>query len=373
MKKIKIYLNYPYDKSGKKLIVLPVVQCLYDYFSKQNNFEVVETIDDIDIFFFFAGGALREFNRYHKFLIKNLEKFGQYIPKFLAKKYMLPNITAEQILKEAKRKNKSMKVIHRLDDRYFYLCKAYGNEKTIINVNKYADATVYQSKYCQTLYEGILPETIFGKLQKLNCTQRYFIYNGTDTNIFSPNGDKVSLKGNINICHIAATGMPRKGLSMVLAIAEILKNNKNIHFYLIGNQNNDPLSGHFINSLENVTHLPFIDDRYEMAKYMRSMDLLLFPSIDDCSPNTVIEAMASGLPVLADASGGVPELIHKDDGLKGGLFIDKENPIFNLKIILENHASFKKNALEIVNKYHTLEIMCNNYKNLIYKLLDMDK
>ena len=103
------------------------------------------------------------------------------------------------------------------------------------------------------------------------------------------------------------------------------------------------------------------------------MDLLLFPSIDDCSPNTVIEAMASGLPVLADASGGVPELIHKDDGLKGGLFIDKENPIFNLKIILENHASFKKNALEIVNKYHTLEIMCNNYKNLIYKLLDMDK
>ena len=273
MKKIKIYLNYPYDKSGKKLIVLPVVQCLYDYFSKQNNFEVVETIDDIDIFFFFAGGPLREFNRYHKFLIKNLEKFGQYIPKFLAKKYMLPNITAEQILKEAKRKNKSMKVIHRLDDRYFYLCKAYGNEKTIINVNKYADATVYQSKYCQTLYEGILPETIFGKLQKLNCTQRYFIYNGTDTNIFSPNGDKVSLKGNINICHIAATGMPRKGLSMVLAIAEILKNNKNIHFYLIGNQNNDPLSGHFINSFENVTHLHFIDDRYEMAKYMRSMDL----------------------------------------------------------------------------------------------------
>ena len=85
MKKIKIYLNYPYDKSGKKLIVLPVVQCLYDYFSKQNNFEVVETIDDIDIFFFFAGGPLREFNRYHKFLIQNLEKFGQYIPKFLAK------------------------------------------------------------------------------------------------------------------------------------------------------------------------------------------------------------------------------------------------------------------------------------------------
>jgi glycosyltransferase involved in cell wall biosynthesis len=42
---------------------------------------------------------------------------------------------------------------------------------------------------------------------------------------------------------------------------------------------------------------------------MRSADLLFFPSEEEPCPNTPIEAMASGLPVLYHPSGGTPELV----------------------------------------------------------------
>jgi glycosyltransferase involved in cell wall biosynthesis len=49
-------------------------------------------------------------------------------------------------------------------------------------------------------------------------------------------------------------------------------------------------------------------DAYIMLKYM------------DASPNVVIEAMASGLPVIYSATGGVPELVGQDCGV--GIFLE---------------------------------------------------
>lgn len=46
-----------------------------------------------------------------------------------------------------------------------------------------------------------------------------------------------------------------------------------------------------------------------VLSYIRQADLLVFPSIADGSPNKVIEGMASGVPVIATAVGGIPELI----------------------------------------------------------------
>ena len=48
---------------------------------------------------------------------------------------------------------------------------------------------------------------------------------------------------------------------------------------------------------------------------MRSADLLLHPKYNDPCPTVVLEAMASGLPVVYSASGGVPELVGEDAGV----------------------------------------------------------
>jgi glycosyltransferase involved in cell wall biosynthesis len=53
----------------------------------------------------------------------------------------------------------------------------------------------------------------------------------------------------------------------------------------------------------------------DVARLMRKADLFILTSIWDSNPCVVIEALASGLPIVATAVGGVPELIGDENGL----------------------------------------------------------
>jgi len=56
-------------------------------------------------------------------------------------------------------------------------------------------------------------------------------------------------------------------------------------------------------------------DRENVPELLRMMDIFLLPSLAEGISNTVLEAMASRLPVIATRTGGTPELI--DDGENG--------------------------------------------------------
>ncbi len=62
-----------------------------------------------------------------------------------------------------------------------------------------------------------------------------------------------------------------------------------------------------------IVWLGFRDD---VADLLRMSDLLVLPSVDEPFGRVIIEAMAVGLPVVATASGGVPEIVvDKETGL----------------------------------------------------------
>jgi glycosyltransferase involved in cell wall biosynthesis len=58
--------------------------------------------------------------------------------------------------------------------------------------------------------------------------------------------------------------------------------------------------------------------RQDALRYLRNMDVFAFTSLHDGCPNTVLEAMLAGIPIVATRSGAVPELI--EDG-KHGLLV----------------------------------------------------
>lgn len=62
----------------------------------------------------------------------------------------------------------------------------------------------------------------------------------------------------------------------------------------------------------------FAGDRSDVPDLLRAMDLFVLPSLAEGISNTVLEAMATGLPVVATHTGGNPELV--EEGVTGRLF-----------------------------------------------------
>lgn len=68
--------------------------------------------------------------------------------------------------------------------------------------------------------------------------------------------------------------------------------------------------------LQDVVNFTGKTSHEQMAALYRQADLLLNPSLADNMPNSVLEAWASGVPVVSTRVGGIPYLIHEgEDGL----------------------------------------------------------
>jgi glycosyltransferase involved in cell wall biosynthesis len=59
----------------------------------------------------------------------------------------------------------------------------------------------------------------------------------------------------------------------------------------------------------------FLGTRGDLREVYGGLDILALPSLEEGSPNVLLEAMAAGLPVVATSVGGVPEIVQ--DGRTG--------------------------------------------------------
>ena len=384
-KKLRVFLDYPVQDhyNGQ---TLPSI--LFNELKKDIKFEVLlpndsKAEDNLDVLIIFAAGNHYKFfddifaSLFSKELLKKLSIkfkkqiiwlgyfFGLYKLGYY-KNHLFRNFAYEKRIKKIINKNNNLKVIHRLDGMYKIICKNYEVDRSVKKLNELSDLTIHQSKYSKIIWNKNV-KTIFGEQKQLKSKNQIMILNGVNTNIFNTTGDKIDLKGKWKILHVSASSNPNKNLKAVLEMANILKDNSEFQFYLIGHQIYDPICGEDIKRFDNCHYLGPIKDREEIAKYYRSCDMFIFPAKDDCSPNVVLEAMSSGLPVITIDSGGNLELIHKEE-LKGGVVLNENNPILAIKTIIDNYSAFKKDCLEIIKKYHDIKLIVETYKNEIIKL-----
>ncbi len=176
---------------------------------------------------------------------------------------------------------------------------------------------VYQSQFDLELVSS------FHKSKKLPAT---VIPNGVDLSQFRPDGRNMRASLGIPqedlVFLSSAKWRAHKRLGAIIAAFERFcrTTNTNSHLLILGKLDaepeNIPVGVRFIGHIE-PENLP---------NWYRTADIFLFFSWIDHCPNTVVEALASGLPVVCTNQGGTKELI---DITNGGVVVDADEP-FNL-------------------------------------------
>jgi sugar transferase (PEP-CTERM/EpsH1 system associated) len=146
------------------------------------------------------------------------------------------------------------------------------------------------------------------------------IYNGVDTRRFAPDPRDGSVRAELGIPPDAfVVGMvgrldPIKDLGTLLAAFAALRARHPASRLLIAGDGPErarlePGAGEGVR---------FLGERRDTERVLRALDVFALPSTNEGVSNTILEAMASAVPVVATRTGGNPELVQ--DGATGGLF-----------------------------------------------------
>jgi sugar transferase (PEP-CTERM/EpsH1 system associated) len=113
--------------------------------------------------------------------------------------------------------------------------------------------------------------------------------------------------------------------------------------------------------------------RDDVAELMRSLDLFVLPSLGEGISNTILEAMATGLPVVASRVGGNPELVQA--GVTGSLFEAGDADALARLLLEYAHDDARRQregaaARARVEREFALERMAAAYQAVYESLLD---
>lgn len=200
----------------------------------------------------------------------------------------------------------------------------------------------------------------------------YLIPNGLDLNIFKPT-QKTTARKILNlptdkkvILFIAdSVTNKRKGFHYLKEALELFERQDFI-CAVVGSHDIQINDDRFIT-------LDFInDDRLLNAVYTAS-DFCVVPSTEDNFPNTILEAMACGCPVIGFDTGGIPEMIRNNET---GLLCENKNIgqlAQKISDLLENKALRVCMGLEgrkVAEKYYSNSLQAKKYLALYNSILN---
>jgi len=152
------------------------------------------------------------------------------------------------------------------------------------------------------------------------------VYNGVDVDTFSPSSAKPSGvmpatfygPGMVVIGTIGRLQPVKDQLSLVRAFAQLVRDDPPLRQVLrLAIVGDGPMHGELVDCIrcEGLTDIAWVPGaRRDADRVYRCFDIFVLPSLNEGISNTILEAMASGLPVIATGVGGNTEIVSGDVG-----------------------------------------------------------
>jgi glycosyltransferase involved in cell wall biosynthesis len=193
----------------------------------------------------------------------------------------------------------------------------------------YSQSRLYISTPCRWLMDKVTNSILASSIMEAKV-----IPNGVDLSVFCP-GDKQMIRAKLDI--------PRETRVLLFAARGIISNkwkDYNMLKTAVSHAANACKERPFLfialgetGAMEKIGNVmvqfvPYQDDQEVVANYYRAADIYLHATKADTFPNTILEALACGTPVIATAIGGIPEQVKSLGALQGktvdGVWNDEE-------------------------------------------------
>ena len=195
--------------------------------------------------------------------------------------------------------------------------------------------------------------------------------NPIDTHIYRPTDKKTARQ---------AVGLPVDGRIILFVSQRVTNPNKGMQYLvdacrLLANEQTDKLQdisvavlgGHaeeIANQLPFPTYpLGYVNDEHRIVNVYNAADVFVLPSLSENLPNTIMEAMACGVPCIGFRVGGIPEEI---DHLENGYVADyrsADDLARGLRYVLceSDYEALSSNCLHKVARNYSQQSVANQY------------
>jgi glycosyltransferase involved in cell wall biosynthesis len=198
------------------------------------------------------------------------------------------------------------------------------------------------------------------------------IPNGLDTEVFRPQ-DRTAAKQLLGIPSESSVilfladwaGETRKGISLLMAALQRFSKDARVHFLAVGREMPS------VKLEPRVTAIAAVDDDGKLASIYSAADLFVLPSLQDNLPNTALEALACGVPIVAFDAGGISEIVRAGET---GMLVpvgDVNGRGVAIAALLEDREvrlRMAETARQYAVQNYTLEVQAKRYTELYSEL-----
>ena len=160
---------------------------------------------------------------------------------------------------------------------------------------------------------------------------------------------------------------------LIESAKQVINKIPNTKFFFVGD-------GPLLNNLEEYStknnfskNISFMGKINDIRTIMKETDIYVRPSLTDGMPYGILEAMATGLPVIATNIAGTPDIIsHGKTGylIKPNDSRELANAIIELLTNPRYLENLAKNGLKLVKSEYGWEKIYQNYQKMYQKILD---